>query len=329
MVRTVPQTTQSQDDRGSAKTALHIACDRLELAVNELARILGTRSFAGHVSLQPKDTTRASSFKTEAEMLPILRKAASALWTERNPSRTWVMLEEQLMHSRIADLVLVRLDIDVFRERLEGGWLRPMGLAELRILGAVRPDRRTGVTAVARAVRMEPNNVRRILRTLSHDGFIARDGPNAYKRLAPKRAIAQRVISFEAKRDNPRTALAQARAHRVWAEETYVAFDSRSAQRFRAMHSPYAQAGIGLIQLSPDRWDLVTRSHARRRANRLEAALMGERALARLLGQPAKDRPERRLPHGHRLSRESEPVVSGADAELLIELTRTHASPRG
>jgi hypothetical protein len=158
-------------------TILQLARDGLEHVANGVGRVL-RNSLDRPTSHLPADDTRAASgFRTEAEMLPTLREAATALWIRRDPSRTWVMLEEQLMHSRIADLVLVRLDIEVVRARLDGGWQRPLGLAELRVLAALRSDRYTSAMTVAQAVKMEPTNVTRILRTLSGDGEQVTSGP--------------------------------------------------------------------------------------------------------------------------------------------------------
>ncbi len=253
-------------------------------------------------------------------MLPQLRAAATTLWVDAAPTDTWLLLEEQLLHSRIADLVLVRVDVDAVRARIEGGWLRPLRLNELRTLNALRPDRPTSVGTVAARVRVEPASAARVLRGLADDGFIAEDAVGGYRRLATVRAIAQRVVSFEAKREDPRGALLQARAHRAWADETYIACDARYTERFDALREQYSRLGVGLFEVSPTGWRRVLRSQAKRRSNRLEASLMGERALARLLGAPSMDRPERRLPHGHRLSEDSEPIIEGPDADWLSGL---------
>ena len=206
-------------------------------------------------------------------------------------------MREQRIHSRIADLVIVRLDIQTLAARQEGGWLRPLRLTELRVMTALRSDRPTGLDAIARTAVLEPGNASRALRSLATDGFVVREG-TGYRRLAPARALAQRVISFEAKRSEPRRALSQARGHRPWADETYVAFDAFYAERFIALTEQYARAGVGLIELQSDKSRVRLRSRARRRANRLEAALMGEQALTGVLGLSGGDRPERRLPHG-------------------------------
>jgi hypothetical protein len=259
------------------------------------------------------------SFSTEAEMLPTLSKFVQSEWIAPHPAQTWVILEEQRMHSRIADLVIVRLDVEVLRARQDGDWLRPLRLTELRVIAGLRGDRTTSPAAVARKAGLEPANALRVLQSLAADGFIVRQG-KGYRRLAPGSALTQRVVSFEMKRSEPRRALSQARAHRPWADETYVAFDARFAARFESFKEQYARAGVGLIELRSDELKVRLRSRARRRANRLEAALIGEQALARMLGLPAGDRPERRLPHGHRISGDTEPIIIGAESNWVKTL---------
>jgi hypothetical protein len=253
-------------------------------------------------------------------MLVPLRRAVCDLWVSESEAHTWLVLEEQLLHSRIADLLLVRMDIEAIRARVDGGFGRPLALNELRLLRAMRPDRATSLAVVATQARMPEARAVAGLRRLASDGFVHREARGFYRRLVPVRPLAPRVITFEAKRSDPRGALTQARAHRMWANEAYVAFDAQYAARFRAMQPQYARAGIGLLELSPVSWDRVLRSRPQSRARRLETALVGERVLGRLLGLPAGDRPERRLAHGARLSAESPPLLIGPGSAWLATL---------
>jgi hypothetical protein len=270
--------------------------------------------------IDPEKPEPAGGFIAESDMLPQLAAAATALWVERDPSSTWVLLEEQTIHSRIADLVLVRLDLNAIRARQAGDWLRPLRLNELRTLRALRPDRPTSLASIAGATRLEQDNVLRLLRRLLLDEFVSQVAPRRYQRLAPAAPLVARVVSFEAKRSDARKALGQARAHRVWANETYVGFDGHHAGRFLSVRDGFAGSGVGLIRLDPDRWKLQLRARSRRSPSRLESAIMGEQVLGRLLGAPAADRPELRLPHGHRLSSESEPVIAGPNPSWLSRL---------
>jgi DNA-binding MarR family transcriptional regulator len=234
-----------------------------------------------------------------------------------NPEATWVILKEQRLHSRIADLLLVRVDVHAVEARLAGGWIRPMTLSELQVMRALRPDRNTTTDAVAQRLRVTPQRSSELLRGLAADGYAKRCGPRTFRRRAPVQPLVQRVVSFEAKRDDPSGAISQARGHRAWADETYVAFDATFERRFVAQLPAFQRLGVGLIELWPDNWSRVLHARPRRTSNRLEAGLIGERTLGRLTGSVTSDLPERRLPHGHRLPGASEPIVEGPAAEHL------------
>lgn len=255
-------------------------------------------------------------------MLPVLHDLVRARWIKRHPSHTWLLLDEQQLHSRIADLAVVRLDIAAMRARAKGGWLRPLRLQELRAMEALRPDRGASVDLIAERMRVSSPSAGEVLRELAANRFVAKQPSGTYRRLAPATALAQRIITIEAKRDDPRSALRQARAHRAWNDETFVAFDAVYSARFRKLDKDWRALGIGLIELSPASWRVIFRSRPHRRANRLESALVGERALARVLGLATENRPERRLPHGHRLAGESEPVVAGSNSRWVRALRK-------
>ena len=260
-------------------------------------------------------------------MLPTLRSAVDALWITTQAEQTWCVLEEQLLHSRIADLVLLRLDVDLLEGRLAGGWDRPLRLPEIRVLRALRQQRPASPSAVADATRLRETTVVGALRTLERDHFVERTATGTYVRLAPSGSLAERVVSFEAKRDDAKRALEQARGHLAWADETYVAFDRAYAARFEVPRPAYARVGIGLLSLSPGQWRVELRARPRRRRSGLEAAVVGERALGRLLDHPRHDRPERRLPHGGGLSKESEPHLAGQRAGEVRALRRKYRKP--
>lgn len=255
-------------------------------------------------------------------MLEQLHAAVRALWTDPQPNATWVLLEEQLLHSRIPDLVLVRIDISVLRARISGNWSRPLRLTELRVVRALRSDRSTRLDTIARRARTSIASTRKTLSALVRDRFVTGDAAMGFRRHSPIRPIAQRVVTFEAKRSDPGRALSQARAHRAWANETYVAFDAEYRRRFLAYADVYSRLGLGLIEITPEAWKRVKTARPHRRSDRLEAGLVGERVLARLLGHPDADRPERRLPHGAILPRTPRPLIVGADASWVRTLAR-------
>lgn len=262
----------------------------------------------------------SESFRAEADMLPALLDAARDIWVRRQPLHTWVLLDEQRLHSRIADLAVIRLDVDAVRARKAGGWLRPLRLQELRALHSLRLDRPARVALVASRMRVSDASALEVLRGLSAAGFVVREETGTFRRIAPVTALAERIVTVEAKRDNPRGALQQARAHLPWTDETYVAFDASYSVRFRKRDKEWRQLGIGLIEVGVDQWRMIYRARPHRRSNRLEAALIGELALDRLLGWSAENRPERRLPHGDQLSGQSVPVVVGPKARWVKAL---------
>jgi hypothetical protein len=264
--------------------------------------------------------TGRGHFETEGDMLPLLHDAATQMWVKPQAGGTWVILDEQRLHSRIADLAVIRLDVDAVRVRKKGGWLRPLRLQELRALRSLRRDRQATVALVASQMRVSHAAALEVLRDLASEGLVVREEAGTFRRTAPITALAERVITIEAKRDNPRAALQQARAHRPWTDETYVAFDAAFSARFRKRDSEWRKLGIGLIEVGPDHWKRVSRARPHRRANRLEAALVGELALDRLLRWSPENRPERRLPHGYQLSVRSAPVVLGPKARWVKAL---------
>ncbi len=245
-------------------------------------------------------------------MLPTLREFVRQAWAEREPSHTWVILEEQRLHSRIADLALVRLDVAAVLQRLAGNWFRPLRLPEIRALHSLRPDRPATARLVASKMRTTQATAVEVLRGLVADGFVERPDSGIFLRAAPVNSLAERIVTIEAKREDPRKALQQARSHRPWTNETYVAFDAGFSKRFRARDTQWRKFGIGLVELEPGHWNRVIRARPHRRSNRLESALMGELALSRLLGVPDADRPERRLPHGKDLATPPDPLVLGS-----------------
>jgi DNA-binding MarR family transcriptional regulator len=273
-----------------------------------------------HDTMTQESETGRGHFKTEGEMLPLLHDAAKQIWVKSQSSGTWVLLDEQRLHSRIADLAVIRLDVDAVRIRKKEGWLRPLRLQELRALRSLRRDRQASVALVASQMRVSQAAALEVLRDLAGEGFVTRDETGTFRRIAPITALAERIITVEAKRDNPRAALQQARAHRAWTDETYVAFDASFSTRFRKRDKEWRQLGIGLIEVGSDHWRRVYRARPHRRSNRLEAALIGELALDRLLRWSAENRPERRLPHGDRLSGRSAPVVLGPKARWVRAL---------
>lgn len=273
-------------------------------------------------------TSDQMSFPSEAAMTPALQAAAEALCCEdREP---WVVLEQHQVHSRIADLVMARIDIEALERRLTGSWLRALNEVELRALRSLRPDRGTTLETLASRMRLSPTQTRRVVRRLISDAYVECTQTGSYARVAPVRPIVNRIVSFEAKRSDARSALLQARAHGQFADQCYVACDAHFARRFKAERASYRIEGIGLVALSAasDDFEVLWRAGRSRLWHVLGFALSAERTLQRLLGAAPKQLPETRLP-GDRvvIGSQAEPRLLGRLPSVTAQLLSASGSP--
>lgn len=216
----------------------------------------------------------------------------------RNGRESWIAVEQHQVHSRIADLVMARIDLEALEERLDGTWLRALNESELRALRSLRPDRGTSLATLAARMRAPQDRARRVVGRLVTDSFVDKTMTGSYVRVAPVRPIVDRVVSFEAKRSDVRGAFLQARAHGHFADRCFVACDTAFAHRFRSARAIYRAEGIGLITLSAhdEVFEMLWPAGRSRLWHVLGLALSAERTLARLLGVDAKPLPETRLP---------------------------------
>lgn len=247
-----------------------------------------------------------------------VREAISSLFCPA--TEPWVMLDEHQVHSRIPDLVVGRINLDVLRERIGGGWSRALNETELRALHAMRPDRGRSLPSVADHMRVTEGRAREILRRLVAEGFAERTLSGSYARRAPIRPILDSVVSVEIKRSDLLSAFRQARAHAMFADRCVVAFDLAYLHRADAMSTTYRRDGIGLLGIDADghEWRQIVKP-ARGRAGRLLGrALAAERALARLLGATVMQLPQTRLPGASRLTAgPGAPVLLGPAARAV------------
>jgi hypothetical protein len=111
--------------------------------------------------------------------------------------------------------------------------------------------------------------------------------------------VVTRFVSFEAKRSDWRRALSQARAHRLFANEAYVAFDPAFVRRFERNLRYYRTSGIGLLALGPEPRAVrrLLRGRRGRPLDSISAAQAGEEVLSRLLGLASTPLPQTRLPN--------------------------------
>lgn len=261
-------------------------------------------------------------------MIEPLRAAALAGWARE--TEPWLVVTEHRADTRIPDLVLARLDEEAVEQRLAAGCIRPLNRAELALMTALRSDCGTSVETLARHTFVRPSSVKRTLRRLEGDGFVGPSSSGCWHRLFLFRPVVTRFISFEAKRSDWRRALVQARAHRLFANEAYVAFDPTFATRFERGLPYYKTAGIGLLALGPESRNVrrVLRSRSGRPFDTVSAALAGEEVLSRLLGLAAKQLPQTRLPGAlARIADQAAPQLVGARSKTLEPLLALLAQP--
>jgi hypothetical protein len=229
-------------------------------------------------------------------MTSALLAAAEAIC--RNGREPWIALEQHQVHSRIADLVMARIDLEALEQRLDGSWLRALNESELRALRSLRTDRGTSLATLAARIRASQDRARRVVGRLVTDSFVDKTMTGSYARIAPVRPIVDRVVSFEAKRSDARGAFLQARAHGHFADRCFVACDAAFANRFQSDRASYRAEGVGLIALSAhdESFEVLWPAGRSRLWHALGLALSAERTLAQLLGVEAKPLPETRLP---------------------------------
>jgi hypothetical protein len=235
-------------------------------------------------------------FLTEDSMIPLLRQLALARMVRSD--ELWIALPQHQLGTRVPDLVLARLDASAVSARLSAGLLRPLSWTEVQIVRSVRTDSGTTLERLASTVPASKTHILRLVRRLVLEGFLEKTA-QGYSRHAATRPMATRVISFEAKRADWKRALLQARAHREFAHETYVAFDSTFETRFKRAVPHYSSAGVGLIALSEPRQSgtLVMKSRAHRRGHPLPLVWAGETIWRRLVDDSATPSPRARFPN--------------------------------
>lgn len=229
-------------------------------------------------------------------MIEPLAAAACEQWL--HPGDPWVVVTEHRADTRIADLVLARLDERAVESRLSSRIDGPFTRSELLVLTSMRSDCGTTLSTIARRTRLSPRAATRILRRLENALAVERSNRGSWLVTFKYQPLVSRFISFEAKRSDWRRALAQARAHRLFANEAYVAFDPSYAARFEGRLPYYKTCGIGLVAVGaePSEVRRVLRGRSGRPLDTISAALAGEQVWGRLLGVASTPLPQTRLP---------------------------------
>jgi hypothetical protein len=246
-------------------------------------------------STKPRASANAAEpFRSEGELIPVARE-----WLLNAVSRGgehWLVIDEHLVGTRIPDLIAARVDLRALRARIRAEQWEPLKSGELQVLSQLRRDRSTTVLTVSAAVGYTGDAVRRLLRRLEQLGYVTQDGPQRFRRVRPRYKLFNRFIAVEAKLRDWRRALVQARSHRSFAQECYVAFDAAYAARFGAAERHFQGSGIGLLAVhSPDLAIRILRPRASRTFDPNAFALAGEQLWMRLQGV-TRPLPQTRLP---------------------------------
>jgi hypothetical protein len=222
-------------------------------------------------------------FRAEADLVPQARD-----WLLDSVSRTpdhWLVVDEHLVGTRIPDLLAARVDLRAFRARIRARQWEPATDGEIVVLTILRRDRPTSVQSVAARVGYTTDSTRRLLRRLERLGYASESRGRGFRKVRGRYKIFSRFVAVEAKLRDWRRALVQARAHRSFAQECYVAFDASYAERFAIGHSYFRASGTGLLAVSPgDPVARVLRPRGSRSVHPMTFATAGEQLWLRLQG---------------------------------------------
>lgn len=201
------------------------------------------------------------------------------------------------MGTRIPDLLAARVDLRPFRARIRAKQWEPLTEGEIIALDTLRRDRSTSVQTVAWRIGYTTDATRRILRRLEQFGYAAEQEGRGFRKIRGRYKIFSRFVAVEAKLRDWRRALVQARAHRSFAQECYVAFDASYAERFAIGDAYFRASGTGLLAVSADELvERVLKPRANRVVNPVAFAAAGEQLWLRLQGV-TRPLPQTRLPN--------------------------------
>lgn len=247
-------------------------------------------------------------FRAEADLVPFARDWL--LDTVSGSRDHWLVVDEHLVGTRIPDLLAARVDLRAFRARIRAEQWQPLTEGEIVVLTSLRRDRVTSVQAVAAAVGYTPDATRRLLRRLERLGYASEYRRGGFRKVQGRYKIFSRFVAVEAKLRDWRRALVQARAHRSFAQECYVAFDASYADRFALGHSYFRASGTGLLAVSATNGaERVLRPRGSRSVDPTTFAVAGEQLWLRLQGV-TRSLPQTRLPNAAALIARPEELAS-------------------
>ena len=256
-------------------------------------------------------------------MVPQLVDALASRWA--GSSEAWVLLTEQQTETRVPDAVLARIDLDALSARVNAGLTRALTRTELLGVQATRPNRAASLSLLAQRMMVTEHHAGRLVRRLAGEGFLLPSPSGSFFRHPALSPIVTRLVTFEAKRDDWRSALVQAAAHRRFAHVSYVVCDEAFAQRFRANLPAYHRAGVGLLALEADRpseLHKISVARANRSVDRLAYNVACEEIWKTLRGLPLRKPRQTTLPNV------GAPTVDRAPRLLLGPRPSTRAQTR-
>jgi DNA-binding MarR family transcriptional regulator len=160
-------------------------------------------------------------------------------------------VDEHLVGTRIPDLLAARVELRAFRARIGAEQWEPLTEGEIVALANLRRDRTTSVQALAAHIGYTTDTTLRLLRRLEHLGYASESRGRGFRKIRGRYKVFSRLVAVEAKLHDWRRALVQARAHRSFAQECYVAFDPSYVDRFSIGHAYFQASGTGLLAISP------------------------------------------------------------------------------
>ena len=207
----------------------------------------------------------------------------------------WLLLHEFDSGGLIPDLLAVRLDLPRLAARTDLGVDRPLRVRELELLRLLRSDRWCSFSTCVAQLRTTAGTARRTVRDLEAIGLVENED-SRLRRTKPIGSVISRIISFESKLRSWRKALVQARGHRHFAHQSWVAIDRPTAAEHAAA---FARAGVGLMESSgAGAFQSVVPAKVGHRPTPLSRLRVSELVFAALRGVHLRKLPEARLPGG-------------------------------
>ncbi len=188
----------------------------------------------------------------------------------------------------VPDVLRVAFDPTQLRRRAELGLAPLLDLTALRVLLATT-SRQAPIYVAARVARVTTAHLRRtVVPALVEAGWLlplkGRGDQTLVKPRLKYRPLTRSVVTVEAKRNDWRSAIAQARRHQACADRAYIAIDAATAAPLLRLAQDLSAAGIGLVTVNAETnmAQLVTRPAAWF-PHTDEHQLIGERAWSLVL----------------------------------------------